>query len=73
MKEKLILFESTRYAIRAERLLKSEKVKFKVIPTPRKFSSNCGVAISFQPDEEEKVIETLVKNNLPYEGPYFLP
>lgn len=70
--DRVILFESTRYAIRAERLLKAERVKIKVIPTPRKYSSNCGVSIAFSEADTERVKQILKEKGVPFDGPYGL-
>lgn len=70
--ERVILFESTRFAIRAERLLKSAQIPIKVIPTPRKLSSNCGVSIAFSKEVENKVCQILKEAAVAYKGPYNL-
>jgi uncharacterized SAM-binding protein YcdF (DUF218 family) len=67
--EKVILFESTRHAIRAEKLLKEVGFKIKVIPTPRKYSSNCGVSISFPAEDAEKIAAYLKEKAVPFAGP----
>lgn len=70
--EKVILFESTRHAIRAEKMLKEAGFKIKVIPTPRKYSSNCGVSIAFSESDSDKVTELLKEKAVPFSGPYDL-
>lgn len=70
--EKVLLFESTRYAIRAEKSLRSAGFNIKVIPTPRKYSSNCGVSIKFSKEAENEIIAYLQEHKLPFEGPYDL-
>lgn len=69
---KVILFDSTRFAIRAEKVLKEAGIKIKVIPTPRKYSSNCGVSIAFNETDQEKVASTLNEKAVPFKGPYDL-
>lgn len=70
--DRVILFESTRHAIRAERLLKAERIKIRVIPTPRKYSSNCGVSISFSAPDSDRIKQILKEKGVPFEGPYGL-
>ncbi len=43
----VILFHTTSSAMRAEKLLAKEGFVVKLIPTPREFSSDCGVALRF--------------------------
>ena len=53
------LFKTTRSAIRAERLCKQEGIKCKMVPVPREFSSECGMAIEFDQSMEEQPIRIL--------------
>ncbi len=69
-KERVILFSSTSHAIRAQRLLRDNNFKIKVIPTPRKYSSNCGIAIKYLFEIEKDVIEFLGTKGIKYQGPY---
>lgn len=69
---RVILFDSTRFAIRAEKLLKEAGFKIKVIPTPRKYSSNCGVSIAFSQEDEEAILSLLNEKAVPLVGPYDL-
>jgi hypothetical protein len=41
--------------MRAEKLLKKEGCSIKLIPTPREFSSDCGVSLRFDWAEYEQV------------------
>lgn len=67
---RILLFDSTRFAIRAERILKKAQIQIAIIPTPRKYSTNCGVSIAFMPEDEEKVISTLKEKAVPFSGPF---
>ncbi len=42
----VIAFDSTHYAMKAEKLLKS-KFQIEMIPTPREISASCGLSIKF--------------------------
>lgn len=68
--ERVVLFESTRFAIRAERMLKEAGVRIAVVPTPRKYSSNCGVSIAFEKVTEEEVVRVLKEKGVPFSGPF---
>lgn len=41
------MFHTTSSVMRAEKLLAKEGFAIKLIPTPREFSSDCGVALRF--------------------------
>ncbi len=51
----VVLFHTTSSAIRAEKVLKEAGLAVKLIPTPRQFSSDCGVALRFDWAEGERV------------------
>jgi len=44
----VILFYTSSAALRAEKLLLGEGLTAKLIPTPREFSSDCGIALRFE-------------------------
>jgi hypothetical protein len=43
----VVLFPNTSSAIRAEKLMINGGYSVKLIPTPRQFSTDCGVALRF--------------------------
>ena len=43
----VVLFYTNSSVMRAEKLLKKEGCPIKLIPTPREFSSDCGMALRF--------------------------
>lgn len=51
----VVLFHTTSAAIRSERVLLQAGVGVKLIPTPRQFSSDCGIAARFQWEQAELV------------------
>jgi hypothetical protein len=51
----VILFHTTSSAMRAEKLLVKDGCQIKLIPTPREFSSDCGIAVRFDWDDYERV------------------
>jgi len=46
--QSVALFHTISAALRAERLLGTTGWAFKLVPTPRQFSSDCGVALRFE-------------------------
>jgi hypothetical protein len=55
----VVLFKSVSYALKAEKILKSEGIPFKLIPVPKHISSNCGICLRFTPDLKEKILQEL--------------
>jgi sugar phosphate isomerase/epimerase len=51
----VILFHTNSSVMRAEKLLKKAGYSIKLIPTPREFSSDCGVALRFDWADYEQV------------------
>jgi hypothetical protein len=60
----VFLFQSSSYALRAEKLLRQEKIQSKLIPVPRFLSSDCGVCLRIDRADKEKAITIMGKNNL---------
>lgn len=56
----VVLFFTTTSAIRAEKHLRAEGFPVKLIPTPREFSSDCGIALRFEWVDHERIF-TLLK------------
>ena len=44
----VILFKSVSYALKAEKILKAEKLPHKLIPVPKQISSDCGICLRFE-------------------------
>ena len=53
------LFSSVSHALAAERRLKKAPVPHKLIPVPKKISSNCGICIRFLPVHERQFKDAL--------------
>lgn len=64
----LITFHSTHHALKAEKVLKDSGIGMEVVPVPREFSSNCGIAMSVAWEKQEEVIAILNDNNVPIEA-----
>lgn len=43
----VVRFHTTSAALRAEKILTQAQLVVKLIPTPREFSSDCGIALRF--------------------------
>ena len=57
----VVLFHSTSGALRAEKLLKKEGIAYKIIPVPRHLSSDCGVCLRFESQDETLVRKALAE------------
>jgi hypothetical protein len=55
----VILFHTTSSAMRAEKLLAKAGYSVKLIPTPREFSSDCGIALRFDWAHQQPVVSAL--------------
>ncbi len=54
-----LFFFTTASAFETESLLKTLGVRFKLMPTPREFSSDCGIAIYFVAENLQILQEAL--------------
>ena len=66
----VILFHTTAMAMKAEKALLRAGFKVTMIPTPRQFSSDCGIAARFDIDNREDVVEVLEKSIVEVAGIY---
>lgn len=57
----VVLFYTTSSAMRAEKLLAKASYTVKLIPVPRQFSSDCGIALRFDWQQHEQVRAALDK------------
>jgi hypothetical protein len=51
----VVLFHTTSAVMRAEKILQKNGIAIKLIPTPRQFSSDCGLAIRFDWQDQARV------------------
>lgn len=68
--DRVITFYSSHLAIKAEKLLNKNGITVRMIPVPRHISSNCGVAIGFERNLEDMVVEHLTRAKIEMEGVY---
>lgn len=55
----VVLFHTTSSAMRAEKTLLRGGLDIKMIPTPRQFSSDCGIALRFDQNQTPVVQQML--------------
>ncbi len=53
----IFLFHSAHHSIWGNKLVKSLKIEQKLMPVPRKFSSDCGYCLKIKEEDREKVTE----------------
>jgi hypothetical protein len=63
----VVLLPSTSQALRGEKVLLQAGVRVKLIPTPRQFSSECGLALRFDWAEREQVEATLAASRVVFD------
>jgi hypothetical protein len=68
----VILFHTTSSVMRGEKLLIKAGIPIKLIPTPREFSSDCGIAIRFEWDHNEQIKLLLGDQTVEFEAIYAL-
>ena len=56
----VMLFPAVSYVLKAEKVLKQEKIPHKLIPIPKHIDSDCGICLRFRPDVKEKIQAALV-------------
>lgn len=55
----VVLFFTSNHAFRAEKVLKTDGVECKLVPVPRRFSSECGVCLRIDAALQDNVLERL--------------
>ena len=68
----VVLFHTTSAVMRAEKLLMKERYSMKLIPTPRQFSSDCGIALRFDWNQSEQVKAALDEAKVEFDAIHFL-
>ncbi len=68
----VVLFHTTSAVMRAEKLLINGEYSIKLIPTPRQFSSDCGIALRFDWNQCERVKSVLNKAKVEFDATHFL-
>jgi hypothetical protein len=66
------LFHNTSSVMRAEKILQKNGIAVKLVPTPREFSSDCGMAVRFAWEEQERVRALLERAGVDVAGIHIL-
>ena len=68
MTEKILLvFESTRAVILAERECKKKGFKCIAVPTPREYAAQCGIALEVNANDKDDLLNYLREQKRPFE------
>ena len=67
----VVLFHTTSAVMRAEKILVKSGYSIKLIPTPRQFSSGCGIALRFDWKQREQVKPILDEARVEFDTIYF--
>ena len=68
----VVLFYTTSAVMRAEKLLVRKGYSIKLIPTPRQFSSDCGIALRFDWNHREQIESVLDEVKVEFDAVHFL-
>ena len=64
----VVSFFASEHAMRAERMLQRADLPARLVPGPREVSPNCGVAVAFVWEDEERVKKALEESKIRYEA-----
>lgn len=64
----VITFYSTHFALKSEKILQDLNYDFELIPTTRKISLNCGIAIKIKAQEKNEIEHILKSHNVEVEN-----
>ncbi|TLD83519.1 DUF3343 domain-containing protein [Helicobacter sp. MIT 11-5569] len=65
--EGYVLVFTTSSAFESESILQNLGITIKLVPTPREFSSDCGIAVWFMCENVEKIKNALDSEKIEYE------
>jgi hypothetical protein len=70
----VVSFFASEHAMRAERTFERAGIPVRLVPGPREISPNCGVAVAFRWEDEQRVTQALAAASIRYEAvhPYEL-
>jgi hypothetical protein len=68
----IITFLTVHQALKAEKVLLKNGFAITMIPVPREISSDCGVALKFECEEEARVAKVLESNMVKIESMHHL-
>ncbi|HHY94843.1 MAG TPA: DUF3343 domain-containing protein [Firmicutes bacterium] len=67
-----IVFPTTYWALRTEKVFVAEGFQAKLRPVPRALSSSCGLALEVRNAEKTDIVTVLEVHGLQYEGIFLL-
>lgn len=60
----ILTFDSTHQVLKAEKILLLKEIPLAIIPTPKEFSSDCGMSIRIQSDRfQPEILEAILSEN----------
>jgi ribosomal protein L7Ae-like RNA K-turn-binding protein len=59
-----ILFQNYLNGLALEALLRKEKIKYTIVPTPRELSISCGISIQYEKEDEQRIESLIVENSI---------
>lgn len=59
-----ILFPSHTEGMKMEDVLKEQNIKYIIVPAPRELSASCGISISYNKKDEDKIKLLIEKNGI---------
>ncbi len=63
----IIIMDSIHQILKAEKILKKNRINIELIPVPKEIHSNCGSAIKIESsNNKEKLIKILKENNFKF-------
>ena len=68
----IVSFNSTQYAMRADKLIRESNITSTTLPTPREITASCGISIRFLKEDLEKVSSILKDNSVEFKGIYHI-
>ena len=68
----IVSFNSTQYAMRADKLIRENNITSTTLPTPREITASCGISIRFLKEDLEKVSSILKDNSVEFKGLYHI-
>ncbi|MCE5259606.1 MAG: DUF3343 domain-containing protein [Chloroflexi bacterium] len=68
----VVIVATTSSALKAEKLLRTSGYKEQLIPTPREYSSDCGLAIRFNWFQQDEIKKLLADSGIDVIGIYHL-
>lgn len=64
----VISFDSTNYAMLADKCFSEEQFEKMVVPTPRAISNSCGISIQINQDDIDEAIKLIENKDLKIKG-----